>query len=82
MQSFKVAFMSEEPPIYLLPFALGDLFANANDKGYITLADRYGLMAAILDESLSEDEKQSVDRLIRSICKGRIKVIDEISTIA
>ena len=74
--------MSEEPPIYLLPLALGDLFANANDKGYITLADRYGLMAAILDESLSEDEKQSVDRLIRSICKGRIKVIDEISTIA
>ncbi|MCL2925782.1 MAG: hypothetical protein MGF17_14490 [Trichodesmium sp. MAG_R04] len=73
--------MFEEPPISLLPFALADLFANANEKGYITLADRYGLMAAILDESLSEDEKQSVDRLIRSICKGHIKVIDEISSI-
>ena len=76
MYSLKMVFMSEEPPIYLLPLALGDIFANANAKGYITLADRYGLMAAIFDESLPEDEKRSIDRLIRSICKGRIKVID------
>ncbi|ABG52610.1 hypothetical protein Tery_3521 [Trichodesmium erythraeum IMS101] len=71
-----------EPPIHLLPFALGDLFANANSTGYITLADRYGLMAAIFDDSLAEDEKLSVNRLLRSICKGRIKVIDEISVIS
>ena len=74
--------MCQEPPIYLLPFALGDLVANANTTGFITLADRYGLMAAIFDESLPEDEKRSVDRLLRSICKGRIKVIDEISVIS
>ena len=74
--------MCQEPPIYLLPFALGELFANANTTGFITLADRYGLMAAIFDESLPEDEKRSVDRLLRSICKGRIKVIDEISVIS
>ncbi len=73
--------MYQEPPVYLLPSALGDLFANANATGYITLADRYGLMAAIFDESLPEDEKRSINRLLRAICKGRIKVIDEISTI-
>ena len=71
--------MYQEPPVYLLPSALGDLFANANATGYITLADRYGLMAAIFDESLPEDEKRSINRLLRAICKGRIKVIDEIS---
>ncbi len=75
-------FMYQEPPVYLLPFALGDLFANANATGCITLADRYGLMAAIFDESLPEDEKRSIDRLLRAICKGHIKVIDEISAMA
>ena len=58
------------------------LFANANSTGYITLADRYGLMAAIFDDSLAEDEKLSVNRLLGCICKGRIKVIDEISVIS
>ncbi|NEQ75458.1 MAG: hypothetical protein F6K24_43455 [Okeania sp. SIO2D1] len=73
--------MSVDPPVHLLPCALGDLFAQANENGYITLADRYGLMAAIFDESLQEYEKRSIDRLIRSICRGRIKVVDEISAV-
>ncbi|MGB3514166.1 MAG: hypothetical protein WBA93_34150 [Microcoleaceae cyanobacterium] len=71
-----------EPPIHLLPSALGDLFAQANKTGYITLADRYGLMAAIFDESLSEDEQRSIDRLLRAIRKGRIKIVDQISAVA
>lgn len=71
-----------EPPLHLLPSALGDLFAQANKTGCITLADRYGLMAAIFDESLSEDEKRSIDRLLRAIRKGRIKIVDQISAVA
>lgn len=74
--------MNMEPPVYLLPSALGDLFAQVNTTGYITLADRYGLMAAIFDESLSEDEKRSIDRLLRAIRKGHIKIVNEISAVA
>ncbi len=70
-----------QPPIYLLQSALGDLFAQANATGYLTLADRYGLMAAMFDESLTEDERRSLDRLLRSIHRGRIKVSDEISAV-
>jgi hypothetical protein len=70
-----------QPPIQLLQSALGDLFAQANDIGYITLADRYGLMAAIFDESLTEEERCSVDRLLRAIRRGRIKIVDDISTV-
>jgi hypothetical protein len=70
-----------QPPIQLLQFALGELFAQANDRGYVTLADRYGLMAAILDDSLTEEERSAVNRLLRSICRGKIKVINEISTV-
>ena len=70
-----------EPPVYLLPSALGELFAKTNDTGEITLADRYGLMAAILNESLSQEEEFSINRLLRAVRRGRIKLVDKISTV-
>ena len=38
-----------QTPVNLIPSALGELFAEVNHTGYITLADRYGLLAAIFD---------------------------------
>jgi len=69
-----------QPPVQLLQSALGDLFAEANATGCLTLADRYGLMAAILDDSLTEEERRCIDRLLRAVYRGRIKVVDELST--
>ena len=69
------------PPVHLLPSALSDLFAQATTSGRITLADRYGLLAAIFDESLSDEERYTIDRLLRSVCRGRIKIVDELSVI-
>jgi hypothetical protein len=43
--------------INLIPGAIGDLYADVSTSGYITLADRYGLMAVILEETLSPDEE-------------------------
>ncbi len=65
--------------IKLLPGAINEIVANVTDTQKITQADRYGLMAAILDESITEDERRSVDRLIRLLVKGRIQVTNEIS---
>ena len=65
----------------LLPAALSELFATASSTGEITQADRYGLMAAVLDESLSEEERSSIDRLHRAVCKGRLSVVEEISVV-
>ena len=70
-----------QTPVHLIPSALGDLFAEVNQNGYITLADRYGLMAAIFDENLTEEDKRSIDRLLRSVCRGRIKLVNELSMI-
>lgn len=70
-----------EPPVYLLPSGLGELFAKVNTTGEITLADRYGLMAAILDESLSQEEQFSINRVLRSVCRGKIKVVNKISSV-
>ncbi|MGL5509715.1 MAG: hypothetical protein ACRC2J_02365 [Microcoleaceae cyanobacterium] len=65
----------------LLPFGLSDLFAQVNDTGSLTVADRYGLMAALLEESLSDEEKSCIDRLLRAVCRGKIKVANDISSI-
>ena len=69
------------PKVQLLQSALGDLFAQVNATGHLTLADRYGLMAAILDESLSEEERRCVDRLLRVVSRGKIKIVDEFSNL-
>lgn len=67
--------------VNLLPGAISELLAAVQDTHYITKADRYGLMAAILDESLSEEERFCIDRLLRSLCRGRVKVVDEVSIV-
>ncbi len=72
------------PPVAveLLPSAISELFAQASLTGTITLADRYGILAALLKESLSEEEVYCLNRLLYALRKGRIKVVDEISTIS
>ena len=70
-----------ETPVNLIPFALGELFAQVNHNGYITLADRYGLLAAIFDETLTEEEKCSINRLLHSVRRGKIKLVNELSTL-
>jgi hypothetical protein len=69
------------PLINLLPGAVYAIVASVGNNNYLTQADRYGLMAAILDDTLSEDERKSVDRLLRAVTRGRIQVIDELSVI-
>ncbi len=63
--------------INLLPGAINQLIADVTDTHKVTQADRYGIMAAILDEYTSQEEIRSLDRLIRLIVKGRVEVTDE-----
>lgn len=62
------------PPHELLPGAISALFADALNTGTITPSDRYGLMAAIMTDDLDSDERSAVDRLIRLIKRGKIKM--------
>ncbi|MDB9510034.1 hypothetical protein PN499_02275 [Kamptonema animale CS-326] len=48
------------------------------DTHRLTKADRYGMMAAILDESITEEKMRSLNRLLRSFLKGQIQVTDEL----
>ncbi|KPQ31404.1 MAG: hypothetical protein HLUCCO16_21940 [Phormidium sp. OSCR] len=67
-------FNGSEKSTMLIPGALGEILVSARTTGKLTILDRYGLKAAILDESLSEDEQRSIDRLLRAVIKGRVAV--------
>jgi hypothetical protein len=67
--------------ICLLQSALAELFAESSSSGSITLADQYGLQAALLEEELGEEEKTCIDRLLYGVRRGWLKVGDEISTV-
>ncbi len=63
----------------LLPNAISELFVQATLTRKITLADRYGILAAICDESLSEEDHRALDRLFYALRKGYIQVVNEVS---
>ncbi|HIK26851.1 MAG: hypothetical protein N3E45_10110 [Oscillatoriaceae bacterium SKW80] len=67
--------------VNLLPGAISEIIASVAETQRITKADRYGLMAAILDEEITEEDRLSIDRLLRAILKGRVQIAEEISTV-
>ncbi|HBL59346.1 MAG TPA: hypothetical protein DDZ80_12765 [Cyanobacteria bacterium UBA8803] len=66
----------------LIPGAIADLFAQVSHSGQITLADRYGLLAALLEDTLTEDERASIDRMLYALHRGRMRIVDEISALS
>jgi hypothetical protein len=65
--------------IELIPGAISEMFASSSQTKTLTLADRYGIMAALTNEFIGEEELQTLNRLIRYIVKGRIQVVDQLS---
>lgn len=68
-------------PIDLLPSALSEMFVDVSTTRKVTLADRYGMMAALLDESLEQDDLRAIDRILYSIHRKRVSVVNELSTL-
>ncbi len=57
---------------FLCPAKLSEIAANISDSGTITAAERHELMAALLDDALSVEEKVMIDRLIYAYRRGRL----------
>jgi hypothetical protein len=66
------------PKVVLLPGAVSEILASVSETGRLTLGDRYGLLAAALDEELSEDERNAINRILRSVYRGRVSVTQEL----
>lgn len=62
------------PQLQLIPGAIAEMLASVADTGTLTLSDRYGLMAASMDDTLDEDERRAVNRLLRAVLRGRVKI--------
>ena len=75
----RIPFMSA--PIQLLPGALAELFAQVSCSGVLTLADRYGLMAAVFDDTLTDEERFALNRLLRSASRGQVQLVNELSVL-
>ncbi len=60
--------------VKLLPGAINEIMASVAENSSLTQSDRYGLMAAVLDDSISEEERCSVNRLLRSVVRGRVQL--------
>lgn len=60
--------------IELLPGAISAILADTADTGVLTQGDRYGLLAAILDENLPDEERRAVNRILRAVCRGRVQI--------
>ena len=58
----------------VIPGAISEIFATASETGLLTLSDRYGLMAATLNDAFNEEEAQAVNRLLRAVRRGRVKM--------
>ncbi|MEM9541869.1 MAG: hypothetical protein AAGA60_20530 [Cyanobacteria bacterium P01_E01_bin.42] len=58
----------------LIPGAIAEILASTADTGTLTLGDRYGLMAAILEDSLEEQDRRAIDRLLRAVARGRLEL--------
>lgn len=73
-----------EPVLEICPlkFALSELFVQAIDRGFLTIADRYGLLANLLHEhTLTDEERYVIDRILRATARGRVKVVSDISAL-
>lgn len=65
--------------VNLLPGALSEMVASVANTRRLTQADRYGLLAALLDESIPEEDLTAIDRMLYSLRRGRIEVVNEVS---
>jgi len=60
--------------IELIPGAISEMLVSTSKTKVLTLSDRYGLMAAIMNEFLVEEELQALNRILRYIINGRIQI--------
>jgi hypothetical protein len=65
----------------LLPNAFSEIFVQATTQYQLTLADRYGLTAALCSSSITDEEKQAIDRILYGVRRGHIQVVPQLSAV-
>jgi hypothetical protein len=63
----------------LLPTGMSEMFLQVTTTGKLTIADRYGMMAALLSETPGIEDLRIIDRILRSLRRGRVQLVNEVS---
>jgi hypothetical protein len=58
--------------------AIAELYTQTTTKGWIPLSAWSDLMTNLLKDSINEDDKDLIKRLLYAVRRGRLKVIDEL----
>jgi hypothetical protein len=58
------------------PVPLEELFGQIMFSSVVTRSDRQNLRSAILGDSLTEDEKAIINRLLYNVRRGWVKLVD------
>jgi len=58
------------------PIPLEELFGQIMFSSVVNLSDRQHLRAAILRDSLTEDEKAIINQLLYNVRRGWVKLVD------
>ncbi|MGB0561815.1 MAG: hypothetical protein ACPGVO_08425 [Spirulinaceae cyanobacterium] len=61
-------------PVQLIPGAIAAMFAEAMATRTVTIQDRYGMMAAMLNPDLTAQDRQALDRMLYAIRRGILTV--------
>jgi len=61
--------------IQLLPGAITDILVDVAKTNRLTLGDRYGLLAAVLNDDLPDEERRAVNRILWAVRRGQIQVM-------
>jgi hypothetical protein len=67
------------PQIELIPGAISEMLVSTSKTKVLTVADRYGLKAALMSEFIGEEESYALNRMLRYIVNGRIQVANQLS---
>jgi hypothetical protein len=58
------------------PPAVAEVFGEACNYGYLTFNQRLALQNVLLNFSVSEEDQESIDRLLHAVRRGWLKIID------
>lgn len=55
---------------------ISEIFYQIWQTGQITSRHRWGLMSALMQDSLSQDERDAIDRLLHAVRRGWLQIRD------
>lgn len=61
---------------FFQPLSIAEVFGSAYRKGGLSKTDRLELMFALVNNTLTLEERLAIDRLLYSVRRGKLQLLD------